>query len=66
MARKIRAVPKCDICGRLENDFDVLTDMHKPGTVESCRVCHKSECAERANAEGFFSRHQREQQRDNV
>jgi hypothetical protein len=66
MARKNSAVPKCDMCSRVQNDFDVLTDMRKPAVVEPRRVCAASGCWEKANAEGFFSQHQREQQRDNA
>jgi hypothetical protein len=60
MPRKsTKYIPRCQLCGRMMNSAEDLTDMRKPGTLGPLRICSSQGCWEQANARGYLSSAQR-------
>jgi hypothetical protein len=59
MPNKNTYVPQCELCGEVQNDAHVLTDMWKKGSHAPLRICSKQRCWDKAHADGYKSSYER-------
>ena len=59
MSNRNTYVPRCELCGQVQNDAHVLTDMWKEGSHIPWRVCSKQGCWDEAHAAGYKSNYEK-------